>query len=51
MNRKQKNMLGIGIVAILILFLADKNTSISVVSNQGMPGNYEDGIPAVVTGP
>jgi len=50
MNRKQENMLGIGIVAILILFLTDKNTSIIVVSNQGMPGNYEEGIPVVVTG-
>ncbi|MFZ3383369.1 MAG: cytochrome c maturation protein CcmE [Candidatus Methanoperedens sp.] len=104
MNRKQKNMLGVGIVLILILFLAaqsfsnalsfyyevdefvqkadtldgkivnvngtilkgstvwvpekalltfklaDKNASITVVSNQGMPGNYKEGIPAVVTG-
>ena len=104
MNRKQKNMLGIGIVVVLILFLsvqsyssalsfyyevsefvqkadtldgnivnvngtiekgstiwvpektlltfklADKNASITVVSNQGMPGNYKEGIPAVVTG-
>lgn len=104
MNRKQKNMFGIGIVVVLILFLAvqsfsnalsfyyevgefvqkadtlegeivnvngsiekgstvwvpekalltfklaDKNASITVVSNQGMPGNYKEGIPAVVTG-
>jgi len=104
MNRKQKNMFGVGTVAILILFLAtqsfsnalsfyyevdefvqkadtldgkivnvngtivtgstvwvpekamltfklgDKNASITVVSNQGMPGNYKEGIPAVVTG-
>ena len=104
MNRKHKNMFGIGIVAILILYLAaqsfsnalsfyydvgefvekadslngkvvnvngtiakgstlwepekarltfklaDKNASITVVSNEGMPGNYKEGIPAVVTG-
>ncbi len=104
MNRKHKNMLGIGIVAVLILYLAaqsfsnalsfyyevsefaqkadslngkvvnvngtiakgstlwepekarltfklaDKNASITVVSNEGMPGNYKEGIPAVVTG-
>lgn len=104
MNRKQRNMFGIGIVVVLILFLAvqsfsnalsfyyevgefiqkadtlegkivnvngsilkgstvwvpekalltfklaDKNASITVVSNQGMPGNYKEGIPAVVTG-
>ncbi|MFZ2412311.1 MAG: cytochrome c maturation protein CcmE [Candidatus Methanoperedens sp.] len=104
MNRKQKNMLGIGIVAILMLYLsaqsfsnslsfyyevgefvqktdsisgkavnvngtivkgstvwepenarltfklADNNASITVVSNEGMPGNYKEGIPAVVTG-
>lgn len=104
MNKKQKNMFGVGTVAILILFLAsqsfsnalsfyyevdefiqkadtldgkivnvngtiltgstvwvpekamltfklgDKNASITVVSNQGMPGNYKEGIPAVVTG-
>lgn len=104
MERKKKNMLGIGIVAILILYLAaqsfsnalsfyyevgefvqkadslngkivnvngtivkgstiwepekarltfklgDKNASITVVSNEGMPGNYKEGIPAVVTG-
>ena len=104
LNRKHKNMFGIGIVAILILYLAaqsfsnalsfyydvgefvqkadslngkvvnvngtiakgstlwepekarltfklaDKNASITVVSNEGMPGNYKEGIPAVVTG-
>ena len=104
MNRKQKNMLGIGIVVALLLFLAaqsfsnalsfyyevdefvqkadtldgkivnvngtilkgstiwvpekalltfklaDENASITVVSNQGMSGNYKEGIPAVVTG-
>lgn len=104
MKRKQKNMLGIGIVAVLILYLGaqsfsnalsfyyevgefveksdslngkvvnvngtiikgstiwepekarltfklgDKNGSIKVVSNEGMPGNYKEGIPAVVTG-
>ncbi len=104
MNRKQKNMFGIAIVVMLILFLGvqsfsnalsfyyevgefvqkadtlegkivnvngsivkgstvwvpekalltfkleDKNASITVVSNQGMPGNYKEGIPAVVTG-
>lgn len=104
MNRKHKNMLGIGIVAILILYLAaqsfsnalsfyyevsefaqkadslngkivnvngtivkgstiwepekarltfklaDNNATITVVSNEGMPGNYKEGIPAVVTG-
>ncbi len=104
MNRKQKNMLGIGIVVILILYLAaqsfsnalsfyyevsdftqqadtlsgkvvnvngtivkgstiwepekakltfklaDSNATITVVSNEGMPGNYKEGIPAVVTG-
>ncbi len=104
MNRKHKNMLGIGIVVILIFYLgavsfsnalsfyyevgefvekagtlngkivnvngtivkgstiwepekarltfklADKNASIVVVSNVGMPGNYKEGIPAVVTG-
>lgn len=104
MERKKKNMLGIGIVAILILYLAaqsfsnalsfyyevgefvqkadslngkivnvngtivkgstiwepekarltfklrDNNATITVVSNEGMPGNYKEGIPAVVTG-
>ncbi len=104
MNRKLKNLLGIGIVAVLILYLgaqsfdnalsfyyevgefvqkadslngkvvnvngsilkgstiwepenarlkfklADNNASIVVVSNEGMPGNYKEGIPAVVTG-
>jgi cytochrome c-type biogenesis protein CcmE len=104
MNRKHKNMLGIGIVAVLILYLAaqsfsnalsfyyevsefvqkadtlngkivnvngtivkgstiwepekarltfklaDNNATITVVSNEGMPGNYKEGIPAVVTG-
>jgi len=104
MERKKKNMLGIGIVALLILYLAaqsfsnalsfyyevgefvqkadslngkivnvngtivkgstiwepekamltfklgDKNAAITVVSNEGMPGNYKEGIPAVVTG-
>ncbi len=104
MNKKQKNMFGIGIVAILILYLSaqsftnalsyyyevsefvekadslndkivnvngsiaqgstiwepekarltfnltDKNATITVVSNEGMPGNYKEGIPAVVTG-
>ncbi len=104
MNKKQKNMLGAGIIAILIFYLAgqsfsnalsfyyevgefvpiadslnskvvnvngsilkgstiwepekalltftlaDSNASITVVSNQGMPGNYKEGIPAVVTG-
>ncbi len=104
MNRKQKNMLGIGIVAILIIYLGaqsfsnalsfyyevgefvqkadslngkvvnvngtivkgstiwepekarltfklgDNNGTITVVSNEGMPGNYKEGIPAVVTG-
>ncbi len=104
MDRKQKNMLGIGIVAILIIYLGaqsfsnalsfyyevgefvqkadsidgkvvnvngtivkgstiwepeiarltfklgDNNAAITVVSNEGMPGNYKEGIPAVVTG-
>ncbi|NJD78516.1 MAG: cytochrome c maturation protein CcmE [Candidatus Methanoperedens sp.] len=104
MNKKQKNMFGIGIVAILILYLSaqsftnalsfyyevdefvqkadslkdnivnvngsivkdstiwepekarltfnltSKNATITVVSNEGMPGNYKEGIPAVVTG-
>ncbi len=104
MDRKQKNMLGIGIVAVLILYLGaqsfsnalsfyyevgefvqkadslngkvvnvngsilkgstiweperarltfklgDNNGTITVVSNEGMPGNYKEGIPAVVTG-
>ncbi len=104
MNRKRKTIVGIGIVAVLILYLAaqsfsnalsfyyevgdfvqkadslngkivnvngtivkgstiwepekarltfklaDKNASITVVSGQGMPGNYKEGIPAVVTG-
>ncbi|MCZ7363019.1 MAG: cytochrome c maturation protein CcmE [Candidatus Methanoperedens sp.] len=104
MNRKQKNMFGIGIVAVLILYLgaqsfsnalsfyyevgefvqkadllngkvvnvngtivkgstiwepekarltfnlADNNGTITVVSNEGMPGSYKEGIPAVVTG-
>ncbi len=104
MNRKNKNMLGIGIVAILFIYLgaqsfsnalsfyyevdefvqkadslngkivnvngsivkgstiwepekarltfnlASNNTTITVVSNEGMPGNYKEGIPAVVTG-
>ncbi len=104
MKNKQKNMLGIGIVVILMLYLsaqsfsnslsfyyevgefvqkadsingkavnvngtivkgstvwepenarltfklADNNASITVVSNEGMPGSYKEGIPAVVTG-
>ncbi len=104
MDKKQKNMLSIGIVAILIIYLsaqsfsnalsfyyevgefvqkadslngkvvnvngtivkgstiwepekarltfklADNTASITVVSNEGMPGNYKEGIPAVVTG-
>lgn len=104
MNRKQKNMFGIGIVALLIIYmsaqsfsnalsfyyevgefvqkadslngnvvnvngtivkdstiwepekarltfkLGDNNGTITVVSNDGMPGNYKEGIPAVVTG-
>ncbi len=104
MNKKYKNMFGIGIVAILILYLGaqsfsnalsfyyevgefvqkadslngkvvnvngsilkgstiwepekakltfklgDSNGTITVVSNEGMPGNYKEGIPAVVTG-
>ncbi len=104
LNRKHKNMFGIGIVAILILYLAaqsfsnalsfyyevgefvekadslngkvvnvngtivkgstiwepekarltfklaDNNATITVVSSEGMPGNYKEGIPAVVTG-
>jgi len=104
MNKKQKNMFGIGVVAILILYLSaqsftnalsyyyevsefvekadslndkivnvngsiakgstiwepekarltfnltDKNATITVISNEGMPGNYKEGIPAVVTG-
>jgi len=104
MDRKQKNMLGIGIVAVLIIYLSalsfsnalsfyyevgefvqkadslngkvvnvngtivkgsttwepekarltfklgDNNGTITVVSNEGMPGNYKEGIPAVVTG-
>ncbi len=103
-NKKQRNILGIVIVALLILYLSvqsfsnalsfyyevdefvqkadslngkvvnvngtivegstiwepekarlefklgDKNASITVVSNEGMPGNYKEGIPAVVTG-
>ncbi|MFA4936657.1 MAG: cytochrome c maturation protein CcmE [Candidatus Methanoperedens sp.] len=104
MNRKNKNMLGIGIVAILFIYLgaqsfgnalsfyyevdefvekadslngtivnvngsivkgstiwepekarltfnlASNNATITVVSNEGMPGNYKEDIPAVVTG-
>ena len=104
MNRTQRNMLGIGIVALLIIYLGaqsfsnalsfyyevgefvqkadslngkvvnvngtiikgstvwepekarltfklgDNNGTITVVSNEGMPGNYKEGIPAVVTG-
>lgn len=104
MNIKQKNMFGIGIVAILLIYLGaqsfsnalsfyyevgefvqkadslngkvvnvngsivkgstiwepekarltfklgDNNGTITVVSNEGMPGNYKEGIPAVVTG-
>ncbi len=104
MNRKLKNIFGIGIVAVLIIYLGaqsfsnalsfyyevgefvkkadslngkvvnvngtiikgstiwepekarlsfklgDNNGSITVVSNEGMPGNYKEGIPAVVTG-
>ncbi len=104
MNRKQKHMLGIGIVAVLIIYLGaqsfsdalsfyyevgefvqkadslngkvvnvngtivkgstiwepekarltfklgDNNGTVTVVSNEGMPGNYKEGIPAVVTG-
>lgn len=104
MNRKHKNMFGIGIVAILLIYLGaqsfsnalsfyyeagefvqkadslngkvvnvngtivkgstlwepekarltfklgDNNGTITVVSNEGMPGNYKEGIPAVVTG-
>jgi len=104
MNRKQKSMFGIGIVAILLIYLGaqsfsnalsfyyevgefvqkadslngkvvnvngtivkgstiwepekarltfklgDNNGTITVVSNEGMPGNYKEGIPAVVTG-
>ncbi|MCZ7399177.1 MAG: cytochrome c maturation protein CcmE [Candidatus Methanoperedens sp.] len=104
MNRKYKNMFGIGIVAILLIYLGaqsfsnalsfyyevgefvqkadslngkvvnvngsivkgstiwepekarltfklgDNNGTITVVSNEGMPGNYKEGIPAVVTG-
>ncbi len=36
--------------ARLTFKLADNNASITVVSNEGMPGNYKEGIPAVVTG-
>jgi len=104
MKRKLKNILGIGIVAVLIIYLGaqsfsnalsfyyevgefvvmsdslngkvvnvngsivkgstvwepekarltfklgDNNGTITVVSNEGMPGNYKEGIPAVVTG-
>lgn len=104
MNRKFKNTLGIGIVAVLIIYLGatsfsnalsfyyevsefmeiadslkgkvvnvngtivkgttlwepekarltfnltDGNATITVVSNNGMPGNYKEEIPAVVTG-
>ncbi|MCX9014521.1 MAG: cytochrome c maturation protein CcmE [Candidatus Methanoperedens sp.] len=104
MNKKTKNILGIGIVGILILYLgavsfsnalsfyyevgefvtiadtfngkivnvngtiasgstiwepekarltfnlSDNNGTITVVSNDGMPGSYKEGIPAVVTG-
>lgn len=104
MNKKLKNIFGIGIVAVLIIYLGaqsfsnalsfyyevgefvkkadslngkvvnvngtiikgstiwepekarlsfklgDNNGSITVVSNEGMPGNYKEGIPAVVTG-
>ncbi len=104
MNKKQKNMLGIGIIFLLIIYmgiisfsnalsfyyevseflevadslegkivnvngtivkgstiwepekarltfnLTDNNATITVVSNNGMPGNYKEGIPAVVTG-
>jgi len=103
-NKKQKNMLGIGIIFLLIIYmgiisfsnalsfyyevseflevadslegkivnvngtivkgstiwepekarltfnLTDNNATITVVSNNGMPGNYKEGIPAVVTG-
>ncbi len=104
MNKKQKSMFSIGVIAILIIYLAaqsfsnalsfyyevdefvqkadslngkivnvngtivkdstiwepekarltfklaDQNATITVVSNEGMPGNYKEGIPAVVTG-
>src|SRR4030065_1977251 len=104
MKRKLKNMFGIGIVAVLIIYLGaqsfsnalsfyyevgefvmksdslngkvvnvngsivkgstlwepekarltfklgDNNGTITVVSNEGMPGNYKEGITAVVTG-
>ncbi len=36
--------------ARLTFNLTDKKATITVVSNQGMPGNYKEGIPAVVTG-
>jgi cytochrome c-type biogenesis protein CcmE len=36
--------------ARLTFRLAEKNSSITVVSETGMPGNYKEGIPAVVTG-
>jgi len=103
-NRKQKNMLGIGVVAVSIIYLSalsfsnalsfyyevgefveladsldgkvvnvngtilknstiwepekarltfklgDDSATITVVSNEGMPGNYKEEIPAVVTG-
>lgn len=104
MKRKQKNLLGIGIIAVVLILLAtqsfgnalsfyyevgefivkadslngkivnvngsiiknstiwepekarltftlgDNNGTMTVVSNEGMPGNYKEGIPAVVTG-
>ncbi len=36
--------------ARLTFNLTDNNATITVVSNDGMPGNYKEGIPAVVTG-
>ena len=104
MNKNRKNMLGIGIIGILIIYLgavsftnslsyyyevsefvekgdslngkivnvngsivtgstiwepgkarltfnlSDNIATITVVSNDGMPGNYKEGLPAVVTG-
>lgn len=37
-------------IARLTFNLSDNNATITVVSNDGMPGNYKEEIPAVVTG-
>ncbi len=37
-------------IARLTFNLSDNNATITVVSNDGIPGSYKEGIPAVVTG-